>query len=239
MSVMFHRSDPRLIGSASAPGAPRPHTVTAFDDDLRVVAALTVRLGGLAEDLLSLALRRLEGGADADDPRSRRARLSSLERELTRRAAALLALRQPVAGDLRAVLATFRLAAALGRAGDLATNLAERAAELRKAGSDPLDPALHRFGERALAQLGLALSAYQDGDARAALAVWRRDAELDVHFSSLAATLVERLAERPQDAAQGAQRLFLAKDLERVGDQARRIAAATWWALTGSEIDEA
>lgn len=235
---MFHDSDPRRIGPAPAPGAPRPHTVTAFDDDLRVVAALTVRLGGQAEDLLSLALRRLDEGAVEDDPRGRRARLSSLERELTGRAAALLALRQPMAGDLRAVLATFRLAAALGRIGDLATNVAERATELRRWSPDPLDPALHRFGERALGQLGLALSAHQDGDASAALAVWRRDAELDAHFASLAATLVEGLAERPKDAAQGAQRLFLAKDLERVGDQARRIAAATWWALTGSEIDE-
>ncbi|MBR27909.1 MAG: hypothetical protein CML46_13320 [Rhodobacteraceae bacterium] len=258
---MFERSPPPPPPGASshaAPGTPagRRHTVSAFDEDLTGIVALTLRLGGQAEELTDLALRAMETGdpALAEDAAARRARLTGFARSATASAAFVLALRQPMAADLRLVLAALRMIPALERTGELAANIAARGAELRRAGAcadgrgaaasasagpDDPDLALRRFGGRALSQLSMALSAHQARDAARARAVWRRDAALDAHFSSLLDSLVAGMAERPQDVARFAQRLFLAKDLERIGDQARRIAAASWWMQSGREIDEA
>lgn len=82
-----------------------------------------------------------------------------------------------------------------------------------------------------------ALSAHQEGDAARARAVWRRDGELDAHYDSLFGSLIAAMAQRPEEVARGAQRLFVAKNLEWVGDQARRVAAAAYWTATGEEVD--
>ncbi|MEC9432014.1 MAG: PhoU domain-containing protein [Pseudomonadota bacterium] len=240
---MFQRPPP-----PPSPDPPsRRHIVSAFDEDLTGVVALTVRLGGQAEALTDLALRAMETGdpALAAEAAERRARVAAFARSATTSAAFVLALRQPMAADLRLVLAALRMIPAMERTGELAANIAARGSELRRAaagagaGPDDIDLALRRFGGRALSQLSMALSAHQSRDAARARAVWRRDSALDAHFSSLLDSLVAEMEERPQDAARFAQRLFLAKDLERIGDQARRIAAASWWMQSGREIDEA
>ncbi|MGM0584449.1 MAG: phosphate signaling complex PhoU family protein [Pseudomonadota bacterium] len=241
---MFQIRDPRRgLRSAGEPpaGAARPETVSAFDADLAAIAAATLRLGGLAEEALSEALSALgAGGAErARRAAERRERLSGEARALSGRAAAALARRRRAGADLRLVLGALRAASALGRVGDLGANIAARAAALGAQGRAPGGPEAMaaRLGARALAQLSEALSAHQARDALRARAVWRRDGELDAHYESLAASLVARMTADPAEIARGAEWLFMVKDLERIGDQARRIAAATWWTVTGEEID--
>ncbi|SFI96067.1 phosphate signaling complex PhoU family protein [Albimonas pacifica] len=246
---MFQHPDPLRPDRPQAEAPGRRHTVSSFDDDLRQVAAQTARVGGMAEELLSAALSLLlrGGAAEAAEVRALRDRQRLLAREANDRAASLVALRQPMGGDLRQLLAALRALAALARSGDLSANLAEGAARLREEAPAPaapapapgedMDAALRRFGQRALAQLASAISAHQARDAEAARAVWRRDGELDAHYESLTRSLLARMAEGADQVVPGARRLFIAKDLERIGDQARHVAAATWWMLRGTEID--
>ncbi|WP_339951828.1 phosphate uptake regulator PhoU [uncultured Albimonas sp.] len=246
---MFQHPDPLRPDRPQEARPGRRHTVTSFDDDLRQVAAQTARVGGMAEELLSAALPLLLRGGlgEAAEVRELRDRQRLLAREATDRAASLVALRQPMGADLRQLLAALRALAALARSGDLSANLAEGAARLRAeapsaasatpALGDDMDAALRRFGLRALAQLSCAISAHQARDAEAALAVWRRDGELDAHYESLTRTLLSRMGEGADQVVPGARRLFIAKDLERIGDQARHVASATWWMIRGAEID--
>ena len=248
---MFQHPDPLRPDRPQAEAPGRRHTVSSFDDDLRQVAAQTARVGGMAEELLSGALALLARGgvAEAAELRALRDRQRLMAREANDRAASLVALRQPMGGDLRQLLAALRALAALARSGDLSANLAEGAARLREEApacalpaaptvpAEDMDAALRRFGQRALAQLASAISAHQARDAEAARAVWRRDGELDAHYESLTRSLLARMAEGADQVVPGARRLFIAKDLERIGDHARHVAAATWWMLRGTEID--
>lgn len=245
---MFHRRpDGRGVPAApegARPGA-GPHIVSAFDQDLAAIAAGAARLGGLSEELVSLALGALAGAAGPEAgarAQADRARAAQEAQALSDRAALVLARRQPVARDLRQVLGTLRLIAALSRSCDLAANTVaraerrDRAAPLRPGGPEA---AVARLGQRALAQLSGALSAFQARDAARARAVWSRDPEIDAHHDSVGVALLARMAEDPAEVAPGAQLLFAAKNLERIADQARRVAAAAWWMETGEEIDPA
>ncbi|MDF2234642.1 phosphate uptake regulator PhoU [Albimonas sp. CAU 1670] len=243
---MFQPPDPLRPDRPQDLRLGRGHTVSSFDADLRQVAVETARVGGMAEELLSRALTLLSRGdlAEAAELRALRDRQRRLAREANDRAASLVALRQPMGADLRQLLAALRALAALARSGDLSANLAEGAARLRAEGepvdgAEEMNAALRRFGLRALAQLSAAISAHQARDAEAARAVWRRDGELDAHHEALTRALLDRMAEGAEPVVAGARRLFMAKDLERIGDQARHVAAATWWMLRGAEIDAA
>lgn len=233
-------------GRITAPGAPaatvrsggRRHTLTAFDDDLVGVSTLTSQMGGRAEELLAMAMRSIEyrDMSLARQVAAKDRRLDELERTLSSRAASVLALRHPVAGDLRMLLASLRIAASLERIGNLARNTAARGEGLGAAERDDLAAAVLRLGARALSQLAEALTAHQRQDAERARAVALRDAELDAHFSSVTRALVERMAEGPGQVDPGAQWLFIAKNLERAGDHAASISEATYYMVSGEPL---
>lgn len=219
----------------------RPPSARAFEDDLMAVSTLTARMGGRAEDLLAQALTAIDRrDADLAEEIARGdAAMDELERQLSERAVAVLALRNPVAGDLRMLLASLRISASLERVGNLARNTAVRGAALRDRRRDELSESILRLGERAQAQLSEALSAHQARDADRARAIARRERQLDAHFASVAEALVARMAEEPKDIGSGAQWLFVAKNLERAGDHAVSIAEATWFMVRGEALDPA
>ncbi|MFO7855657.1 MAG: phosphate signaling complex protein PhoU [Paracoccaceae bacterium] len=232
-------------GTAPAPADPdggaRRRVVSAFEEDLLAVSTLTVRMGGRAEDLVATALgaaeRRDSGAAEAAEAGARA--LYALERKLAERATAVLALRQPMAADLRMLLASMRVATSLKRIGGLARDVAARGATLGPGRPHDASASVLRLGRGALGQLSEALSAHQARDAGRALAVARRDRALDALCESLMGALVRRMAEEPATVGEGAQWLFVTKNLERIGDHAAGIARATHYMVAGREIDDA
>ncbi len=218
------------------------HTVTAFDQELRDLAGHVAEMGGLAERLVSdavTALSRLDQfGAqrviEAD------ARLDALQRRVEEEAILTIARRQPMASDLRDIVAAMRISNDLERVGDLAKNIAKRVGSISGVGlNKSLWVGVEHLTDIALEQLKAVLDAYTSRDDKAAAAVRQRDSEIDALYTSIFRELLTYMMEDPRNISQCAHLLFCAKNLERIGDHATNIAETVHYALTGASfVDE-
>jgi len=210
-----------------------------YQAELRQLVAEVIRMGGLAEaqvvDAVDAVVRRDVPLAQALIVRD--LRLDTLQSEVERRALDLIATHQPGHADLRRAISTLKLAMNLERCGDLARNIAKRSLVL--SASEPLLPltgAIERMGRLVSARLREVLDAYAAGDVEPALDVWRRDGEVDEHYESLFRELLSLMTNHPGSVAAGAHLLFIAKNLERIGDHATNIAEILHFQMTGQEL---
>ena len=217
------------------------HTVRAYDEELDAITAELSRMGGLAEAEVSDAIRAISRRdvSLAQAVIGRDAKLDELEADIERKAIRLIAIRQPVADDLRRTVAAMKISMNLERCGDLARNMAKRSLVL--SGSDPVLPlmsAIQRMGRLVAARLREVLDAYAMQEMEAAMAVWRRDEEVDEHYESIFRELLTLMANEPDTVAPGAHLLFIAKNLERIGDHATNIAEILHFQITGQELNQ-
>ena len=215
------------------------HTVKSYSDELNQLQAEVARMGGLAEaqvsDAVDCVARRDVVLAQAVI--SRDEKLDALQRDIERRAIRLIALRQPVAQDLRRTLAAMKLAQSLERTGDLARNIAKRALVL--AGVEPVTPltrSIERMGRLVVGRLKDVLDAYTSGELDRALKVWFSDEEVDEHYNSLFRELLTYMMGDPRMITPCAHLLFVGKNLERIGDHATNVAEIIHYEITGEEI---
>ena len=215
------------------------HTVKAFDTDLAALADQVKQLGGLAvaevADSITALLER--NAVIAQDVVARDSKLDDLQVEIEEAAMRLVALRQPVADDLRRALAAMKMAANLERCGDLAKNIAKRAillseTELPAALMRPID----RLGQLVLRRLETVLGAYDRNDLIAAREVWSRDREVDEAYESLFRELLTYMMGDARLITACSHLLFVAKNLERIGDHATNIAEVIHYAATGDQL---
>ncbi len=196
-------------------------------------------MGGLAEaqvtDAVDAVVRRDVPLAQALIIRD--LRLDSYQSEIERRALELISRHNPGEADLRRAISTLKLAMNLERCGDLARNIAKRSLVL-SAGEPvlPLTGAIERMGRLVSARLREVLDAYAASDVEPALDVWRRDGEVDEHYESLFRELLNMMANQSDSVAAGAHLLFIAKNLERIGDHATNIAEILHFQMTGEEL---
>jgi len=217
----------------------RAGVTRTYQAELRQLVAEVIRMGGLAEaqvvDAVDAVVRRDVPLAQALIVRD--LRLDTLQSEVERRALDLIATHQPGHADLRRAISTLKLAMNLERCGDLARNIAKRSLVL--SASEPLLPltgAIERMGRLVSARLREVLDAYAAGDVEPALDVWRRDGEVDEHYESLFRELLSLMTNHPGSVAAGAHLLFIAKNLERIGDHATNIAEILHFQMTGQEL---
>lgn len=214
------------------------HTVKAFTEELEAIAKEVERMGGLAEmsvnDSIAAVARRDSGLAQAVIARD--AKIDAAQREVEKRAIRLFALRQPMASDLREVLAAWRIASDLERVGDLSKNIGKRALVLNQSEPHSLIKSVDRMGRIASAQLNQVLDAYAKKDVRAAIAVWFQDEDIDSHYNSLFRELVTYMMEDARMITAGAHLMFIAKNIERIGDHSTNIAETVHYLVTGEEI---
>jgi phosphate transport system protein len=214
------------------------HTVKAFSEELDAITQEVARMGGLAEtainDALAAVARRdteLAQVVIQRDPK-----IDAAQREIEKRAIKLFALRQPMASDLRVVLTAWRIAGELERVGDLAKNIAKRALILNQAEPIQLTRSVERMGKIAGAHLKQVLDAYANRDVQAAIAVWQADDNIDAHYNSLFRELLTYMIEDPRMISPCAHLLFIAKNLERIGDHGTNVAEYIHFLVTGEEI---
>jgi phosphate transport system protein len=214
------------------------HTVRAFGEQLESLSASVAQMGGLAETQFGEAIeaiaRRdmaLAEAAIAGDPR-----IDQLQQSIEEQAIKVLALRQPMAIDLRDTLAAIKIASELERVGDLAKNIAKRALVLNREPPIRLTSSLGRMGKATLAQLKLVLDAYSDRDAAGAEAVWRQDNEIDEIYNSLFRELLTYMMEDPRTISLCTHLLFVAKNIERCGDHATNIAETVYHMVSGGHL---
>ena len=214
------------------------HTLKAFDDDLDRLRALISEMGGLAEHAIRESMRCLvqrdvEGAARIVENDKK---LDMLEVETERRAVQLIALRAPMAGDLRDVVAALKISGVVERIGDYAKNIAKRVPLLDNAGKiEPLS-LLPEMARIATEMLHNVLDAFVERDAPAAIRVCERDNAVDDFYDSIFRALLTHMMENPHNIGQSAHLLFVAKNLERVGDHATNIAEMVYYAATGEHM---
>ncbi|HEY1637915.1 MAG TPA: phosphate signaling complex protein PhoU [Rhizomicrobium sp.] len=214
------------------------HIVKAFGDQLEALSSGVAQMGGLAEaqlaDAVDAIARRDTSLAErviAGDPR-----IDQLQQTVEDQGLKLLALRQPMAVDLRNTLAAIKIANELERIGDLAKNIGKRALVLNREPPIRLTQSLGRMGRAALSQLKQVLDSYSDRDAVGAEAVWRNDGEIDEIYNSLFRELLTYMMEDPRTISLCTHLLFVAKNIERSGDHATNIAEVVYHMVTGGHL---
>jgi len=215
------------------------HTLKAFDQDIERLRALISQMGGLAEHAIDEAMRCLmqrdvEAAAEVVQNDKK---LDALEIETERRAVQLIALRAPMAGDLRDVVAALKISGVVERIGDYAKNIAKRVPLVENAKIEPLS-LLPEMARICVEMVHNVLDAFVERDAEAAVRVCERDSAVDDFYDSIFRTLLTHMMENPQNIGQSAHLLFVAKNLERIGDHATNIAEMVYYAATGEYMTD-
>ena len=216
------------------------HTVKAFDDDITRLRGLIAEMGGLAEVSISEAIEALvKGSAElAEGVIARDKRIDALEAEVDKLAIRTIALRAPMADDLREVIAALKIAGVLERIGDYAKNIAKRASNIegrRKFEPLTLIPAM---AEVAGGMVHDVLTAHAARDPELAKEVVARDDKVDAFYDSIFRNLVSHMVENPTTISSAAQLLFVARNIERIGDHATNVAEMVYYAATGNYLAE-
>lgn len=216
------------------------HTVKSFDDDIAQLRAVISRMGGLCETQIADAVDALMGRntdaarvvVDADK------RMDELEADAEALAVRIIALRAPLADDLREIVAALKIAGVLERIGDYAKNIAKRAAVVAQ--SQPVAPAviIPEMARVVVEIIRDTLDAFVDRDAEKALAILQRDQQVDEFYNSLFRSLLTFMMENPHYITPSTHLLFVAKNLERIGDHATSVAEMVYFTATGQRPAE-
>jgi phosphate transport system protein len=217
------------------------HTVSSYDDELNELAHKIAEMGGLAEQhvadsvaaLVSRDLDVAQRVIAADE------RIDKLQHGVEEDAILMIAKRQPMARDLREIVAAIHIANDLERVGDLAKNTAKRVIAIDgNFGSQRLVAGVEHIAELSLAQLKNVLDAFAGRDLDAALRVWERDDEIDAMYTSLFRELLTYMMEDPRNITFCTHLLFCAKNIERIGDHATNIAETLHFLITGNALTD-
>lgn len=223
------------------PNKATDHIVKSFDEELRRLREQILAMGGRAEAQLVDAIAAL---AKRDSEKAVRViesdkGIDALEMQVAQDSLKVLALRQPMAKDLREVIAAIKISADIERIGDYAKNIAKRALQLNQ--QAPLRPtnSIPRMGDLAVKLISAVLSAYANDDAEGLIAAWRSDESIDEMYNSLFRELLTYMMEDPRNIGASTHLLFIAKNIERIGDHATNIAETVHFLVHGKPIDEA
>ncbi|MEG3619054.1 phosphate signaling complex protein PhoU [Magnetovibrio sp. PR-2] len=217
------------------------HIVTSFDEDLGRIDSVIAEMGGLAERQLSDAVDAL---ARNDVELAKKVidsdiKIDALEEDLDNFTIKVLALRQPMADDLRAVVVALKMASNLERIGDYAKNVAKRTQTLSE--MDTVGDAtatIQRMARQVQSMIGNVLDAYGTRDVAKANAVRLRDEEVDMMHTSLFRELLTYMLEDPRNITACTHLLFIAKNVERIGDHVTSIAENVHFLVSGEKPSE-
>ena len=215
------------------------HTVKAFDNDLEQLRANIAEMGGLAEAAIRESLQALirRDTVAAAEIIARDERIDQLEAEVERAVVNVIALRAPMADDLREVIAALKIAGAVERIGDYARNIAKRAGRLEGSKIEPLS-LLPEMGRMVGEMVKNVLDAFAARDAQKALEVCERDRAVDDFYNSIFRALLTFMMEDSGNITAATHLLFVAKNLERIGDHATNVAEMVYFASTGQHLTE-
>jgi phosphate transport system protein len=215
------------------------HTSKAFDTDLQDLTRKVSEMGGLAERVIADAIQALTR-RDADlarrvvqtDPA-----IDALQQDIEEKAILTIARRQPMAVDLREIVAALRVSNDLERIGDLAKNIGKRVSALEgDFYPNKLLRGVEHMASLVLGQLKQVLDAYAGRDLDSALAVWKGDEEIDAMCTSLFRELLTYMMEDPRNITFCIHLMFCAKNIERMGDHATNIAETVHYMIEGRPI---
>lgn len=156
--------------------------------------------------------------------------------EIEQAAVRFIALRQPVADDLRRPISAMKIAMQLERCGDLAKNIGKRVLRMERSAAPAQVEQIVALGQLVSERLAAVVNAYRQGDAQGAYTVWLKDTDIDERHEAVLKGIVTAMADDPAVVADGAHLLFIAKNFERIGDHATNIAERLHYQITGREL---
>ena len=216
------------------------HLVKSFDNDLKKLRDMLTEMGGIVENQVALAaeaiMNRDAGTAAqvvAEDPK-----VDALEREIEQFVIRMLALRQPMAGDLRRIVAGLKITGDLERIGDYAANVAKRSIVLGQYTLPYSLTGLAHMAHMVQDQLKSIIDALGASDTEKAIEVWRSDRVVDDIYNALFRELITYMMEDPRNITPCTHLLFIAKNLERIGDHATNIAETVYYAVEGEVLPD-
>jgi phosphate transport system protein len=218
-----------------------PHLIRSFDQELRRLRDMLTEMGGIVENQVALAAVAI---LDRDSTSATRVveedlRVDALEREVEQFVIRMLALRQPMAGDLRQAVAALKMTVDLERIGDYAANVAKRSIVLAQFTLPYSMAGLGHMARLVQENLKLTVDAIGENDADKAMQVWRSDLMVDDIYTVIFRELITYMMEDPRNITPCAHLLFIAKNLERIGDHATNIAETIYYAVKGESLPDA
>ncbi len=216
------------------------HTVKAFDEDITRLRGLIAEMGGLAEVSINEAMDALvKGNAElAAGVVERDRRIDSIEAEVDKLAVRIIALRAPMADDLREVIAALKIAGVIERIGDYAKNIAKSTSKIQNRRQFEPITLIPAMSELASEMVHDVLTAYAARDAELAAEIVARDDKVDAFYESIFRNLVSHMMENPSTISSAAQLLFVARNIERIGDHATNVAEMVYYAATGNYLTD-
>ncbi|HEX6376110.1 MAG TPA: phosphate signaling complex protein PhoU [Allosphingosinicella sp.] len=216
------------------------HTLKAFDDDLNRLRATIAEMGGLAEAAIAAAMRALveRDGASARAVVEADKRIDALEADIEKLAVQIIALRAPMADDLREVVAALKIGGVVERIGDYAKNIAKRVPAIEESANLKPLSLLPEMARIVAEMVRTALDAFVARDPVRAIEVCERDKAVDDFYNSIFRTLLTFMMENPNNITPATHLLFVAKNLERIGDHATNVAEMVYFAATGNHLAE-
>jgi phosphate transport system protein len=219
---------------------PSEHILKSYDEELTKLQNTIIAMGGMAEVQVASAIQAVikrdselaaevvEGDVGVDER----------ERDVEALVIRLLALRQPMARDLREIISALKIGSDLERICDYAANIAKRSIALNQTPVVKPVFALPRMGRLAQVQIKNVLDSYVHRDADKAMQVWLGDEEIDELYTSLFRELLTYMMEDPRSITAGTHLLFMAKNIERIGDHATNIAETIYFLIHGTPLKE-
>ena len=216
------------------------HIVKSFDNDLKKLTDMLVRMGGMVENQVALAAQAM-GNRDTEAAGrtvEEDVKVDALEREIEQYVIRMLALRQPMAADLRLVVAALKVTGDLERIGDYAANVAKRSIVLAQFPAPYSLGGLSHMATLVQEQLRSIMDALGSSDADKAVEVWRSDRAVDEIYNTIFRELITYMMEDPRNITPCAHLLFIAKNLERIGDHTTNIAETIYYAVKGETLPD-
>ncbi|MEX0299501.1 MAG: phosphate signaling complex protein PhoU [Kordiimonas sp.] len=217
------------------------HTLSAYDDELNELRSIVSRMGGLAGDQLLGSMQALKERDSEEAQRLREAdkELDRLEALAEQTAIGVFARRAPVADDLREVVSALKMTTLIERMGDYAKNIAKRTLAISESHPVVLPQTLETMAETAHRMIQDVMDAYAHRSADAAMDVWESDEVLDNMHNAAYRQILARMMETPDYINVYTHYLMIAKNLERIGDQATNVAEQIYYTITGVVLEEA
>lgn len=218
------------------------HILRTYDDELKEVRSVIVRMGSLAAEQLADSMRALKDQDTdlAEEARAADKALDALEVQAENTVVGVFARRAPVADDLREVVSALKMSTMIERMGDYAKNIARRTISIADGQGVVLMPhLLDEMATEANEMIQDVMDAYVQRGADEAIAVWERDEHLDNMYNAAYRQILARMMEAPEHIAILSHYLMIAKNLERIGDQATNVAEQVYYTITGRFLEEA
>jgi phosphate transport system protein len=217
------------------------HLVKSYDQELKRLRSMLTQMGGIVETQVALAADAIlqRDAASATRAVEEDPKVDALEREVETFVIRLLALRQPVASDLRQIVVALKITGDLERIGDYAANVAKRSIVLSQFSVPFSLTGLAHMARLVQGQLKSIIDALGENDVDKAVEVWRSDQVVDDLYNALFRELITYMMEDPRNITPCTHLLFIAKNLERIGDHATNVAENLYYAVRGEPLPDA